>query len=220
MTFHFGGWRTIGPMGIPSATAVPGETRCLHTFVSNDDRAAIETANYFDSLLTYTQVKKGDLLLVSYDVDGSEGQKMYVLDVVSSHVVLNGSNAPGSGLVVVPFYMNLAEITANGDLLTDYVPGFNGKIESLDWVQMKAVTTAAKLASLNAEIGTVNVTGGVVALTSALCTPQGVKVLGSAITANNVFTATDAISIEASGVTAFVEGSGWLLLKLRNLDTN
>jgi hypothetical protein len=217
MAFHNGGWRTLGAMGIPSATAVTGEVRCLHSFVTNDDRAAIETANYFDTILS--QVKKGDLLLVSYDVDGLEGQKMYTLDVVSSHVTLNGSNLPGSGLQLVPFYMNMAEIAA-GDLMTNYVPGFNGKIEEVYWVQMKAVTTAAKLASINLEIGTTDLTGGVVALTSALCTPQGVKVAGSAVTANNVFTATDAISIEASAVTAFVEGSGWLILKLRNLDTN
>lgn len=123
------------------------------------------------------------------------------------------------GVQMLAFYMPLAEIAATGDLLTNYVPGYAFKILSVDARVLKAATTAAKLATLNLEIGTTDLTGGVVALTSANCTPAGVAVAGTAITAGNVGTATDSISIEASGVTAFVEGSIQLLVEIQNLDT-
>ena len=91
MTFHAMGFRTLGVMGLPSATASPGSARQFHTFVTNDDKAAIETANYFDALLTPAgKVIKGDILVASFDADGTEGVKMYVIDIVSSHVVLSG----------------------------------------------------------------------------------------------------------------------------------
>lgn len=107
------------------------------------------------------------------------------------------------------FYTPLADI-ADGDLLTSFVPGFAGTLVAFDaWVQ-KAATTAAKASTLNLEIDTTNVTGGSLALTSANCTPKGVKVAGTAITAANTFTSTQAISIEAASTTAFVEGAIWM----------
>ena len=109
------------------------------------------------------------------------------------------------------FYIPLADI-ANGDLLTEWVPGFAGTIIEILAVVQKPAATASKAATLNAEIGTTDLTGGALALTSANCTPKGAKVAASAITANNAFGATDAVSVEASGVTAFVEGAIWLMI--------
>jgi len=103
---------------------------------------------------------------------------------------------------------------ADGDVLTTFTPGFHGRIKSLDFAVGVPVTTAAKLSTLNAEIGTTNVTGGTVALTSALCTPRGKIVAGTAITGDAAFKNSDTISIEASGTTAFIEGDGYLLIKL------
>jgi hypothetical protein len=74
--------------------------------------------------------------------------------------------------------------------------------------------TAAKAADLNLEINSSNVTGGVLQLTSANCTPKGSKVGAAAITGNNVFGAEDSISIEASNVTAFAEGEGVLMISI------
>lgn len=99
---------------------------------------------------------------------------------------------------------------ANGDLVTNFTPGFAGKIVKIYWVQDVPVTTGAKLSTLNLEIGTTNVTGGEVALTSALCTPKGAVIAGASITAANIFGATDTISVETASTTAFVEGSGSL----------
>ena len=115
---------------------------------------------------------------------------------------------------VIPIPINLASITAAGDVLTNYTPGFAGRIVKVDFAVSVPVTTGSKAASLNVEIGTTNLTGGVVALTSANCTPLGAVVAGSAVTAANTFSATDTVSVEAASVTAFSEGAGYLLLVL------
>jgi hypothetical protein len=96
---------------------------------------------------------------------------------------------------------------ADGDVVTSFVPGFAGKIVGFGVNVSAAVTTGSKATTLNLEIGTTNLTGGVLALTSANMTPLGKTLASTAITAANVFTATDAISIEASSTTAFVEGA-------------
>lgn len=93
-------------------------------------------------------------------------------------------------------------------------PGFAGRIKSIQFMVTTAVTTGAKLASLTPKIATVAVTGGVLALTSANCTPIGAEVDGAAITALNAFTAVQQISVDVSAVTAFVEGAGQIVVVL------
>lgn len=126
--------------------------------------------------------------------------------------------AAGVGIQTLAFFIDLATL-ANGDTLTNYTPGYKFKLLSFDFRVHKAATTAAKAATLNLEIGTTNVTGGAIALTSANCTPAGAAVAGSAITAANTGTSSDTLSIEASSVTAFVEGNGWAIIKIQNMDT-
>lgn len=94
------------------------------------------------------------------------------------------------------------------------VLGFAGRIKSVSFVVAKPVTTGAKAATLTAQIGATPVTGGAIALTSANCTPQGAEVAGSAVTALNTFTAAQAVGAVVSGVTAFVEGQGTLIIHL------
>jgi hypothetical protein len=90
MTFHDKGFRSIAtPMGQPATDSSPGETRQIHTFVTNDDRAAVETSGYFNVLWTGARrVKKGDLLDVVYDIDSTPGHRRYVINIVSNVVVL------------------------------------------------------------------------------------------------------------------------------------
>lgn len=121
----------------------------------------------------------------------------------------------GNDVTIFAFPINLASIVGTQDVVTDFRPGFAGTIEDVSFVVNIPVTTAAKLASLNVEIGTTNLTGGVVALTSANSTPMGKTVQGSAITGANVLTPDSLISVEASAVTAFVEGSGTLYVRVR-----
>lgn len=126
--------------------------------------------------------------------------------------------AAGVGISVMPFQIDLAGIT-DADVLTTWTPGYKFKIVALDFFVSVAATTAAKLTTLNAKIGVTATTGGAVALTSANCTPKGVKVAGSAITAANTGTAANTVSIVASATTAFAEGAGWILLTIQNMDT-
>jgi hypothetical protein len=130
--------------------------------------------------------------------------------------------AAGVGRKVTSLYVDVAKITA-ADLVTNYVFGFKGRILAVDFVVMSAVTTGSKAATLTTKLvsgsTTTALTGGVLALTSANCTPAGTVVSGTAITALNSFAAGDGLTISASSVTAFVEGAGYLMLKLINDDT-
>jgi len=126
--------------------------------------------------------------------------------------------AAGVGVytVMLPAYNNNI---AAADLLTAFTPGHRFKLLSTAWAVVEPVTTGGDGATLNAEIGTTNVTGGEIVLTSANCTPLGAIVAGAAITGGNVGSATDTISIEGSAVTAFAEGEGAVILRIQNLDT-
>lgn len=112
------------------------------------------------------------------------------------------------------FPIDLASITA-ADVVTDFYPRVDGTIEYFGFEVDKAVTTASKLATLNLEIGTTDVTGGVISLTSAAATPKGKIIDGTAITGTNTLTRSSAISVEATAVTAFSEGTGSLIIRVR-----
>lgn len=125
----------------------------------------------------------------------------------------------GNNVVNLTFYVDLASITA-ADVITNWRPGVAGTVEYFAFIVDKAVTTAAKAASFNLEIGTTNVTGGVIALTSANATPKGAVIEGSAITGANTLTDTSTLSVEASSVTAFSEGTGTLVVRIRRSESD
>lgn len=108
----------------------------------------------------------------------------------------------------------LAGISA-ADVLTEMRPGIAGVVEHWEFVTTVPVTTASKAATLNMEIDTTNVTGGAIALTSAAATPAGKVIAGDAITGNNTLTRESKLSIEASSVTAFAEGEGYVVIYIR-----
>ena len=110
------------------------------------------------------------------------------------------------------FFFDMADI-ADGDLVSIFVPAFAGTITKIWWIQGDPVTTASKGSTINVEIGTTNLTGGVLTLTSAACTPLGKMIAATAVTANNVFNNTDTISVEASSTTTFIEGEGTLVIQ-------
>ena len=126
--------------------------------------------------------------------------------------------AAGVGVYHHTFEIALAGIT-DADVLTSFLPGHKFKVLAFDFYTTVAVTTAAKASTINLEIGTTNLTGGVISLTSAACTPKGVKVAGTAVTAANTGSASAVISVEATSTTAFVEGSGFFDITIQNMDT-
>lgn len=122
-----------------------------------------------------------------------------------------------NGPARIPFTIPLpplATITA-ADIVTEMQPGIEGVIEAVEFVTTIAVTTGSRLADINLEIDTTNLTGGVVSLTSAAATPKGKVIAGSAITGNNRLTRESKLSIEAANVTAFAEGEGYLVVYIR-----
>lgn len=121
------------------------------------------------------------------------------------------------GKARIPLTIPLAAFSAIavGDLVTEIRPGIEGTIEYWELVVGAPVTTGAKLATLNLEIDTTNVTGGTIAMTSAAATPMGKAIPCSDITGNNVLTRESLLSIEASAVTAFVEGNGYVVIYIR-----
>lgn len=90
MAFHEKGFRTNAtPMGQPADDSAAGETRQFHTYVTNDDRATVEAAGYFNVLWTAAKrVKTGDPLLVSFDVDGNPSCRLYTVKISNNVVVL------------------------------------------------------------------------------------------------------------------------------------
>lgn len=107
--------------------------------------------------------------------------------------------------------LQLAQITAAGTVFS-FVPNFAGTIVGIQFAVTTPTTTASKLATLSAKVGSTAITGGNVALTTATTNALGDNVAGTSISANGAFTAAQSISIVASAVTAFSEGAGVLLL--------
>lgn len=127
--------------------------------------------------------------------------------------------AAGAGAYTIAFWIDLATVTA-ADIITSYVLGHKFKLLKHSFIVHSAVTTVAKAATISLTINGAAVTGGVLDLTSANCTPKGVVVDStSAITAANTGGAAATLSWTASAVTAFVEGDGWLVLEIQNMDT-
>jgi hypothetical protein len=133
-------------------------------------------------------------------------------ELMPSAVYSDSYQSMNSGFFKWVIPVTLAQITGAGDVLSAMEMSFSGTITNIDAYVTSAVTTAAKAATINLEIGTTNLTGGAVALTSANCTPLGAKVAGSAITAGGSFNSGDTMSIEAASVTAFAEGAVILVI--------
>ncbi len=108
--------------------------------------------------------------------------------------------------------------TAAIDLLTSYTPGFPFKIVGFTFTTTVAGTGTSASQTFNLEIGTTNVTGGSLVLTLASQATIGTITSATAITALNVGTATDSISIEmAASGTVFTAGAGYFTITLQNL---
>lgn len=134
--------------------------------------------------------------------------------VVGTSIDVFLNQVDGNSAETFAFPLNLASITA-ADIVAAFRPGVDGYIENVEVIVNIPATTGSKLATVTPKIGAVAVTGGVVALTSANMTPMGARVAGTQVTALNRITKKDALTITASAVTAFVEGSATLFVRIR-----
>lgn len=119
--------------------------------------------------------------------------------------------AADAGSVVLSFPLILNDISAAGEVVTDIIPGFAGTVDKVIWVQSTAVTTGSKNMDLVVDVEATEMTGGLVDL-DLDAIAHGAVVNGSSVTAGNVFTATEKLSVRAETVTQFSEGSGTLFL--------
>ncbi len=108
--------------------------------------------------------------------------------------------------------------TAAIDILTNYTPGFPFKLINFAFVTTVAGTGTSASQVFNLEVGTTNVTGGLLTLTLASQATIGTVTTATAITAANTGTATDTISIEmAASGTVFTAGAGYFVITIQNL---
>lgn len=150
----------------------------------------------------------GNSAVIGVALESGEANEIHSVLLVTR--VSAGANT--NSILSIP--IKLAKITTSGDVVSNFVPGFAGAIKKVAFVVTDPVTTAGKSISLNLEIGTTDVSGGVVSLTSANTGTLGAVINGTAITGNNVFGPTDSISVEATVTQAFAEGEGVLLIVL------
>lgn len=133
--------------------------------------------------------------------------------VVDLHAAVKTGNRRLVTVQVPP----LAGVTA-ADIITAMQPGIDGDVEYAEFVVTVAVTTGSKAATLNFEIGGTDITGLTLALTSAGTTPKGKVIPFGLPTAANTLTRASTLSLEASSVTAFSEGEGYINLYVRETD--
>lgn len=113
--------------------------------------------------------------------------------------------------------LTLAELANSQEYQFD--PGFAGKLVSINARVLTAATTGSKLASITGRVNAGALGGGgVVALTSANCTPIGAQVAGSAITGANSFTSAQTFGFTVGSVTTFIEGAVMIECLLWNAD--
>lgn len=122
------------------------------------------------------------------------------------------------GVYTKDFSFLLASISA-ADMVTAYTPGHPFRILGINATVTAPATTAAKAATVTAYIGSTAVTGASLALTSANMTPLGKVNSAAATVSNSTLTgsSTDTISLTASSVTAFAEGSATFSVVIQNL---
>lgn len=131
---------------------------------------------------------------------------MGLLDSVE--VGKGGDVAPrGSGAqhFLIPIDLKAMGASAS-DVLTEFTPGFAGKIISVDAYTVIVGAGAGATVVVSLEIGTTGLTGGAVTVDLAATNTVGEKATGTAVTANNEFGRGDTISILSAAGTTFTSG--------------
>jgi hypothetical protein len=115
-------------------------------------------------------------------------------------------------------YTTLAAL-ANAQVMSLALP-YAFKLVSVGFRTRVVASTAAKAATLTGQVNGVSVTGGVVSLTTANQNTSGGLTAGTSVTAGNTGTAGQTVGVVVSGVTAFVEGDGFVEYVVTNTNLN
>jgi hypothetical protein len=120
---------------------------------------------------------------------------------------------PGINVQTITIPVSLDTVT-DADVVTSFRPGVFGYVTNMQWITDVA-PSASDATTFNLEIGTTNVTGGVIELTSAVAAAKGEVVQCTRITANNRLTPSSLLSVEASATTDYASGSGSLVITIQ-----
>lgn len=135
----------------------------------------------------------------------------------------NAKLATPNGRVVIAIPIDdLTLLTAGGEeVITDFIPGFAGRIESLGFILSGTIATGGTgTIALNLQVAGVDITGGVLTLVAAdIVTPAvlGPVVAATAVTHDGAEEFTDAENlslIHPAGGTAFTAGAGVFIIVL------
>jgi hypothetical protein len=142
----------------------------------------------------------------------------------NSKVSLEIDQQPGNSAELVEIPLVLSTIAAGNIFTQPNGAGFRfGMIGTLEYYEVlvkSPVITAAKAATIQPTINGVAVTGGALALTSALLTPANLIVPAPLITGLNALKAASFLGFVASGVTPFADGEIMISLRLREANGN
>lgn len=140
MTFSNSGFQSLGVMGTPDGSA--GSRRQIHSYITTDDPATVETAGYFLSI--YKKLKANDIILVSYKATVNRFRQ-YIFDTVGSGGVTlkraDDPDASGSGVrAVVPTADGLTTgLILDGDSFVEATAG-----SSTDQLTLPAASAATR----------------------------------------------------------------------------
>lgn len=159
----------------------------------------------------------GDDAIIAVALEDGEDTEIHTVELVTR--TSTGTNNTTYSVLTIP--MNgLTNYSDGDDIITEYTPGFAGYIEKVSFVTETVTTDTDADMTIQLEIGTTDITGGVVTLTdtnTAATSPDTVgKVIdGSDVTADNEFADSDSISAYVGITNAFDDGQGYLNVVLR-----
>jgi hypothetical protein len=161
----------------------------------------------------------GDAILgVAMNASAADGEIITILLVTRTSSGVTGIGESYSQ-VCIPVTLSLCD---NGQILSDFVPGYAGTIEKIEFVTGTPTTDAANCnCVINATIETVATTGGVLTLDVDVAGTDpdtlGKIIAATAITGANTFDANDKIDLVVANTgDPFTVGTGTVIMTLKH----
>jgi hypothetical protein len=165
----------------------------VFAYATNDTKSAVETDGYFDEFAD--RFRKGDILQVSGDIDGTPFHTSYTLSsVTATDVALTEHAAVTQNVIQEVFLGEISSKASDADVIR-YVPTFDGTIDKIYSVLDDALATDD--ATFTAAINASAVTDG--AITAAQSGSAAGDVDVATPSAANTFSAGDVITITGGG---------------------
>lgn len=171
-----------------------GDSNGLYAYATNDTKAQIQTAGYFNNAAKLLEV--GDIIVVSGDLDGTPFHTSYTVSSISgAGAVALTEHAAVTQNVIQEIPMSRISTKASDAEVFRFVANFAGSITRLRSVLNNALATGN--ATIQAAINGVNVTGGLLTLVQAGSAAGNVA--SATPTAANTFVAGDVITLTVAG---------------------